>query len=81
VRLPSASPFLFPCPSSLRFDELIQRLIPSQHLINAETGCAVKGGGPQRELNPSGNWFAPPGSNQSGSGGNETAEAFGAESR
>jgi len=45
------------------------------------TGCAVKGGGPRRELNPSGNWFAPPGSNQSGSGGNETAEASGAEGR
>src|SRR6267378_166925 len=48
---------------------------------NAETGCAVKGGGPQRELNPPGNWFAPPGSNQSSSGGNETAEASGAEGR
>ena len=45
------------------------------------TGCAVKGGGPQRELNPSGNWFAPPGSNQSSSGGNETAEASGVEGR
>jgi hypothetical protein len=31
--------------------------------------------------NPPGNWFAPPGSNQSSSGGNETAEASGAESR
>ncbi len=30
---------------------------------------------------PPGNWFAPPGSNQSGSGGNETAEASGAEGR
>ena len=40
-----------------------------------------KGGGPQRELNPPGNWFAPPGSNQSSSGGNETAEASGAEGR
>ena len=28
---------------------------------------------------PPGNWFAPPGSNQSSSGGNETAEASGAE--
>ena len=49
--------------------------------ISRLTGCAVKGGGPQRELNPSGNWFAPPGSNQSSSGGSETAEASGAESR
>jgi hypothetical protein len=50
-------------------------------LINGILGCAVKGAGPQRELNPSGNWFAPPGSNQSSRGGNETAEASGAESR
>ena len=32
-------------------------------------------------VNPPGNWFAPPGSNQSSNGGNETAEASGAESR
>ena len=44
-------------------------------------GCAVKGGGPQRELNPPGNWFAPPGSNRSSGGGNEAAEAFGVEGR
>ena len=31
--------------------------------------------------NPPGNWFAPPGNNQSSGGGNETAEASGAESR
>jgi hypothetical protein len=30
---------------------------------------------------PPGNWFAPPGSNQGSSGGNETAEASGAEGR
>ncbi len=54
---------------------------PERVLINAVTGCAVKGGGPQRELNLPGNWFAPPGSNQSSSGGNETAEASGAEGR
>src|SRR6266436_1576036 len=30
---------------------------------------------------PPGNWFAPPGSHQSSSGGNETAEASGAEGR
>jgi len=51
------------------------------NIVVATTGCAVKGGGPQRELNPPGNWFAPPGSNQSSSEGNETAEASGAESR
>jgi hypothetical protein len=32
-------------------------------------------------VNPPGNWFAPPGSNQGSRGGNETAEASGAESR
>jgi hypothetical protein len=30
---------------------------------------------------PPGNWFAPPGSNQSSSGGNETAEASDVEGR
>jgi hypothetical protein len=50
-------------------------------LVSRITGCAVKGGGPQRELNPPGNWFAPPGSNRSSSGGNEAAEAFGVEGR
>ena len=38
-----------------------------------------KGDGPQRELVPSGSWFAPSGSNQSSGGGNEAAEASGAE--
>ena len=50
-------------------------------LDNAVTVCAVKGGGPQRELNPPGNWFAPPGSNRSSGGGNKAAEAFGVEGR
>jgi len=49
--------------------------------VSRLAGCAVKGGGPQRELNPSGNWFAPPGSNRSSGGGNEAAEAFGVEGR
>jgi len=30
---------------------------------------------------PPGNWFAPPGSNQSSGGGNKSAEASGAEGR
>src|SRR5215472_222928 len=60
---------------SFDFDAQIHRV-----LVNEETGCVVKGGGPQRG-NPPGNWFAPPGSNQSSSGGNETAEASGAEGR
>ena len=33
------------------------------------------------EENPPGNWFAPPGSNRSSSGGNEAAEASGVEGR
>jgi hypothetical protein len=40
-----------------------------------------KGDGPQRGYTLPGNWFAPPGSNQSSRGGNETAEASGAEGR
>ena len=43
--------------------------------------CAVKGAGSQREGIPPGNWFAPPGSNRTSSGGNEAAEASGAEGR
>jgi hypothetical protein len=39
--------------------------------------CAVKGAGPQREINPPGNWIAPPGSNRSGGGGNKGAGASG----
>ena len=38
--------------------------------------CAVKGAGLQRVKLPPGNWFAPPGSNRSGSGGNEAVGAF-----
>jgi hypothetical protein len=40
-----------------------------------------KGGGPQRVEGPPGNWFAPPGSNRSSSGGNEAAEASDVEGR
>jgi hypothetical protein len=43
--------------------------------------CAVKGAGLQRVQLPPGNWFAPPGSNRSGSGGNEAVGAFGVEGR
>jgi hypothetical protein len=38
--------------------------------------CAVKGAGLQRVQFPPGNLFAPPGSNRSGSGGNEAVGAF-----
>ncbi len=48
----------------------------SDYRVRREKGC-----GPQRGVNPPGNWFAPLGSNQSSSGGNETAEASGAEGR
>jgi len=54
---------------------------PGWRLVSRELGCAVKGGGPQRELNPPGNWFAPPGSNRSRGGGNEAAEDFDVEGR
>jgi diguanylate cyclase (GGDEF)-like protein/PAS domain S-box-containing protein len=43
--------------------------------------CAVKRRWSTAGVYPPGNWFAPPGSNQSSSGGNETAEASGAEGR
>ncbi len=43
--------------------------------------CAVKGAGPQREINPPGNWIAPPGSNRSGGGDNKAAGASGVEGR
>src|SRR5215469_10545411 len=43
--------------------------------IKGSHSCAVKGAGLQRVKVPPGNWFAPPGSNRSGGGGNETAEA------
>jgi hypothetical protein len=41
----------------------------------------VKGAGQQWVQVPPGNWIAPPGSNRSGGGGNETAGAFGVEGR
>ncbi len=38
--------------------------------------CAVKGAGLQRVQLPPGNWFAPPGNNRNGGGGNEAVGAF-----
>ena len=49
--------------------------------VSRETGCAVKRRWSTAGVNPPGNWFAPPGSNQSSSGGNEAAEASGEEGR
>ena len=43
--------------------------------------CAVKGAGLQRVQFPPGNWFAPPGSNRNGGGGNEAVGAFDVEGR
>ena len=43
--------------------------------------CAVKRRWSTAGKIPPGNWFAPPGSNRSSSGGNETAEASGVEGR
>ena len=43
--------------------------------------CAVKGASPQRVQVPPGIWFAPPGSNQSGDGGNEVVGAAGEKGR
>jgi hypothetical protein len=44
-------------------------------------GCAVERRWSTAGVYPPGNWFAPPGSNRSSSGGNEAAEAFGVEGR
>src|ERR1019366_5694026 len=50
-------------------------------VVTRRLQCAVKGTGPQREINPPGNWIAPPGSNRSGGGGNKAVGASGVESR
>jgi hypothetical protein len=72
--------------ASLRFSKFVSW--PPRMGLNNSTcvssrvgGCAVKRRWSTAGVNPPGNWFAPPGSNQSSSGGNETAEASGAESR
>ena len=63
-------------------DPLFDRaMVLFDHIIEV-LACAVKrrwstAGGESRP----GNWFAPPGSNRSSGGGNEAAEAFGAEGR
>ena len=53
----------------------------AQAYLTKRLQCAVKGAGPQREINPPGNWIAPPGSNWSGGGGNKTAGASDVEGR
>jgi hypothetical protein len=57
------------------------QLFEAAAVVTRTTGCAVKKVVVHSGSNPSGNWFAPPGSNQSSGGGNETAEASGAEGR
>src|SRR5260370_37550378 len=83
--LPSISRVYFPskgrslprlCKSCANFCVCYRQLV-----VSRETGCAVKRRWSTAGVNPPGNWFAPPGSNQSSRGGNETAEASGAESR
>jgi len=55
---------------------------PGQFRVSSrQSGCAVKRRWSTAGVYPPGNWFAPPGSNQSSGGGNETAEASGAEGR
>src|SRR6266581_9795326 len=51
----------------------VNRMTPGLGLLALQ--CAVKGAGLQRVKLPPGNWFAPPGSNRSGSGGNEAVGA------
>ena len=51
------------------------------YFVELAKQCAVKGAGLQRVQLPPGNWFAPPGSNRSGSGGNEAVGAFDGEGR
>jgi len=51
------------------------------HHIIQVLACAVKKALVHSGVVPPGNWFAPPGSNRSSSGGNEAAEASGVEGR
>jgi hypothetical protein len=67
-------------PMSLRSLTHLAACLASTDVIR-RSQCAVKGVGPQREINPPGNWIAPPGSNRSGGGGNKAAGAAGVEGR
>jgi hypothetical protein len=62
--------------------------LPGRAVISGRSGkssldfqCAVKRRWSTAGKVPPGNWFAPPGSNRSSGGGNETAEASGVEGR
>src|SRR5207247_5896736 len=72
------------CRVSVKVDALPSSLsnwVRGSTVENRRLRCAVKGAGPQREINPPGNWIAPPGSNRSGGGGNKAAGASGVEGR
>jgi hypothetical protein len=74
VRLLSPGPFgWFAPPKFTR--------VQGADIVMESSQCAVKGAEPQREINPPGNWIAPPGSNRSGGGGNKTVGASGEEGR
>jgi hypothetical protein len=49
---------------------------PRYFCLNLAFACAVKRRWSTAGKDPPGNWFAPPGSNGSSSGGNEAAEAY-----
>ena len=62
----------------------VHRTTTTRHLDRSEAQwreCAVKGGVFQREIDPPGNWFVPPGNNRSSGRGDEIAGAFGVKGR
>ena len=67
--------------STLRSPDMwrVNRMTPGLGLLGKQ--CAVKGAGHQRVQLPPGNWFAPPGSNRGGSGGNKAVGALGVKGR
>jgi len=58
-----------------------KRFSPLCHPERSRGSAPWKGGAFQREIDPPGNWFVPPGNNRSSGGGNEIAVAFGAKGR
>ena len=66
------------CPRLLR---MITSPQSSRENLSLYFSCAVKRRWSTAGKDPPGNWFAPPGSNRSSSGGNEAAEASGVKGR
>ena len=65
-----------------RWESILARVFPSVvRSPSPHFSCAVKRRWSTVGKVPPGNWFAPPGSNRSSSGGNEAAEASGVEGR